>query len=94
MHYVTLMMNTWNMLLPDLIRRCHGSIIWVAKISSGSFPTRAEDMRFYKDARLRRLTRYRYNNVPIDTGGRYIYLRERDARDLHILRTGRRPGSR
>ncbi|NMC29222.1 MAG: glycosyl transferase [Pelolinea sp.] len=35
---------------------------------------------FYKDARLRRLTRYRYNNVPIDTGGRYIYLRERDAR--------------
>ena len=31
---------------------------------------------FYKDARLRRLTRYRYNNVPMDTGGRYIYLRE------------------
>lgn len=24
---------------------------------------------FYKDARLRRLTRYRYNNVPSDTGG-------------------------
>lgn len=32
---------------------------------------------FYRDARLRRLTRYRYNNVPMDTGGRYIYLRER-----------------
>ncbi|MCE1252626.1 MAG: glycosyl transferase [Anaerolineae bacterium] len=31
---------------------------------------------FYKDARLRRLTRYRYNNVPQDTGGRYIYLRD------------------
>jgi len=31
---------------------------------------------FYKDARLRRLTRYRYNNVPLDTGGRYIYLRD------------------
>lgn len=31
---------------------------------------------FYKDARLRRLTRYRYNNVPYDVGGRYIYLRE------------------
>lgn len=31
---------------------------------------------FYKDARLRRLTRYRYNNVPTDTGGRYIYLRD------------------
>lgn len=31
---------------------------------------------FYRDARLRRLTRYRYNNVPWDTGGRYIYLRD------------------
>ena len=31
---------------------------------------------FYRDARLRRLTRYRYNNTPFDTGGRYIYLRD------------------
>jgi cellobiose phosphorylase len=31
---------------------------------------------FYRDARLRRLTRYRYNNVPLDYGGRYIYLRD------------------
>ena len=29
---------------------------------------------FYKDARLRRITRYRYNNVPVDMGGRYFYL--------------------
>ncbi|MGB0064141.1 MAG: hypothetical protein WBP85_06805 [Terracidiphilus sp.] len=34
---------------------------------------------FYRDARLRRLTRYRYNNVPADTGGRYIYLRDADS---------------
>ncbi len=34
---------------------------------------------FYKDARLRRLTRYRYNNTPLDTGGRYIYIRDNDA---------------
>ena len=33
---------------------------------------------FYKDARLRRLLRYRYNNVPIDNGGRYFYIREND----------------
>ena len=33
---------------------------------------------FYKDARLRRLTRYRYNNVPLDSGGRYLYLREKN----------------
>jgi cellobiose phosphorylase len=32
---------------------------------------------FYRDARLRRLTRYRYNNAPTDTGGRLLYLRDR-----------------
>ena len=31
---------------------------------------------FYRDARYRRLTRYRYNNVPPDFSGRYIYLRD------------------
>ena len=31
---------------------------------------------FYRDARLRRITRSRYNNVPFDYGGRYIYLRD------------------
>jgi cellobiose phosphorylase len=29
-----------------------------------------------RDARLRRLTRYRYNNAPADSGGRYLYLRD------------------
>ena len=31
---------------------------------------------FYRDARLLRLIRYRYNNVPSDCGGRYFYLRD------------------
>ncbi|HPD86210.1 MAG TPA: glycosyl transferase, partial [Proteiniphilum sp.] len=31
---------------------------------------------FYKDAKFRRLTRYRYNNVPTDSGGRYFYIRD------------------
>ena len=31
---------------------------------------------FYKDAKFRRITRYRYNNVPMDNGGRYFYIRE------------------
>ena len=31
---------------------------------------------FYRDARLRRLTRYRYNNAPFDMGGRYLFLRD------------------
>ncbi len=34
---------------------------------------------FYRDARLRRLTRYRYNNAPMDLGGRYLYLRDDSA---------------
>jgi cellobiose phosphorylase len=34
---------------------------------------------FYKDARLRRLTRYRYNNAPLDASGRCIYLRDDDS---------------
>jgi len=29
---------------------------------------------FYRDARLRRLMRYRYNNTPTDVGGRYFYV--------------------
>ncbi len=32
---------------------------------------------FYRDARLRRLTRYRYNDVPQDSNGRYLYIQER-----------------
>jgi len=31
---------------------------------------------FYKDARFRRITRYRYNNVPMDSGGKYFYIKE------------------
>ena len=31
---------------------------------------------FYRDARLRRITRYRYNNVPVDDGGKYFYIHE------------------
>ena len=31
---------------------------------------------FYRDPRMRRLTRYRYNNVPADAGGRYLYVND------------------
>ncbi|MCP5533665.1 MAG: glycosyl transferase [Akkermansiaceae bacterium] len=33
---------------------------------------------FWRDAKLRRLTRYRYNNVPMDLGGRYLYVKDGD----------------
>lgn len=31
---------------------------------------------FYRDAKMRRLTRYRYNNIPTDEGGRYFYVHD------------------
>ena len=31
---------------------------------------------FYKDAKLLRLTRYRYNDVPTDTNGKYFYIKD------------------
>ena len=33
---------------------------------------------FYKDAKLLRLTRYRYNDVPYDTNGKYFYIKDGD----------------
>ena len=34
---------------------------------------------FYKDAKFRRITRYRYNSVPMDSVGRYFYIVEPSA---------------
>jgi cellobiose phosphorylase len=33
---------------------------------------------FYRDAKLRRITRYRYNNVPGDSNGRFYYIKDGD----------------
>jgi cellobiose phosphorylase len=33
---------------------------------------------FYKDAKFRRIIRYRYNGVPMDSGGRYFYIKDGD----------------
>ena len=33
---------------------------------------------FYKDAKLLRLTRYRYNDIPADTNGKYFYIKDGD----------------
>jgi cellobiose phosphorylase len=53
---------------------------WINYLGSenyfGLISNTAGGYSFYKDARLRRLTRYRYNNAPLDMGGRYIYLRD------------------
>ncbi len=31
---------------------------------------------FYRDAKLLRILRYRYNNIPADIGGRFLYIKE------------------
>ena len=58
---------------------------WINYVGSESYfgliSNTAGGYSFYKDARLRRLTRYRYNNAPLDSGGRYIYLRDNSASD-------------
>jgi cellobiose phosphorylase len=58
---------------------------WINYLGSedyfGLISNTAGGYTFFKDARLRRLTRYRYNNAPLDMGGRYIYLRDDDRTD-------------
>ena len=53
---------------------------WINYLGSedyfGIISNTAGGYSFYRDARLRRLTRYRYNNAPLDLGGRYLYLRD------------------
>ena len=49
---------------------------------------------FYKDAKLLRLTRYRYNNIPRDTNGRYYFIKQGDTdkNPVGLLRMPPRPG--
>jgi len=53
---------------------------WINYLGSENFfalvSHRAGGYCFYRDARLRRLMRYRYNNVPTDVGGRYFYIND------------------
>ena len=53
---------------------------WINYLGSQGFfsliSNTAGGYHFYKDARLRRITRYRYNNVPVDMGGRYFYIND------------------
>jgi len=58
---------------------------WINYLGSedyfGIISNTAGGYTFFRDARLRRITRFRYNNVPTDTGGRCIYLRDQDSGD-------------
>ena len=45
----------------------------------GLISNTAGGYNFYKDARLRRITRFRYNDIPVDNGGRYYYIKDGDS---------------
>ncbi len=66
-----------------VITRPDTPLPWINYLGSeayfGIISNTAGGYSFYRDARLRRITRYRYNNVPQDFGGRYVYVRDDDA---------------
>ena len=55
---------------------------WINYLGSEKFfsliSNTAGGYAFYTDARLRRLTRYRYNNIPLDNNGRYFFIKDGD----------------
>ncbi len=54
---------------------------WINYLGSGKYggiiSNTAGGYSFHTDPRNRRITRYRYNNVPIDRPGRYIYIKNK-----------------
>lgn len=53
---------------------------WINYLGTGDFfsiiSNTGGGYSFFKDARLRRITRIRYNNVPLDDGGKYFYIND------------------
>ncbi|MBR2672502.1 MAG: glycosyl transferase [Oscillospiraceae bacterium] len=65
-----------------IISRYDTPLPWINYLGSDSFFTllsnTAGGYAFYKDAKLRRLTRYRYNNLPLDQDGFHFYIKDGD----------------
>ena len=53
---------------------------WINYLGSQDFFTLISNTcggySFYKDAKLLRITRYRYNNIPVDSNGKYYYIND------------------
>ncbi len=60
----------------------HTPLPWINYLGSRDFfgliSNTAGGYCFYRDAKLRRLTRYRYNDCPLDSIGRYYYIKDGD----------------
>ena len=65
-----------------VIEKYETPLPWINYLGSDSFFTllsnTAGGYSFYKDARLRRITRYRYNNLPLDQDGFHMYIKDGD----------------
>ena len=65
-----------------VIERPDTPLPWINYLGSDEFFTllsnTAGGYAFYKDAKLRRLTRYRYNNLPLDNDGFHIYVKDKN----------------
>ena len=63
-----------------VITRPDTPLPWINYLGSeeycGLISNTAGGYSFYKDPKERRLLRYRYNNIPYDRGGRYLYIRD------------------
>ncbi len=63
-----------------VIQTPHTPLPWINYLGVNDFHSLISNTlggySFYKDAKLRRLTRYRYNNVPRDISGRLFYIKE------------------
>ncbi|MBR4795521.1 MAG: glycosyl transferase [Lachnospiraceae bacterium] len=65
-----------------VIERYDTPLPWINYLGSDDFFTllsnTAGGYTFYKDAKLRRITRYRYNNTPLDSDGFHFYIKDED----------------
>jgi cellobiose phosphorylase len=56
---------------------------WINYLGEGNYggiiSNTAGGYSFYRDPRNRRVTRYRYNAIPVDQPGRYVYLRDQES---------------
>lgn len=63
-----------------VIETPHTPLPWINYLGTEDFHSLISNTlggySFYKDAKLRRLTRYRYNNVPRDISGRFYYIKD------------------
>ncbi len=61
-----------------VIETPHTPLPWINYLGTDDFHSLISNTcggySFYKDAKLRRITRYRYNNVPRDISGRFYYV--------------------